>query len=73
VRFWTKLPVRMLTIFLYNIIYISNLKANLNSLRALHREEVSIYNIEMSLITEADSKKLFYTILVEQDSTLYHI
>jgi len=63
----------MLTIFLYNIIYISNLKANLNSLRALHREEVSIYNIEMSLITEADSKKLFYTILVEQDSTLYHI
>ena len=52
----------MLTIFLYNIIYISNLKANLNSLRALHREEVSIYNIEMSLITEADSKKLFYTL-----------
>jgi len=63
----------MLTIFLYNVIYISSLKANLNSLRALYREEASIYSIEMSLITEADSEKLFYIILAEQDSTLYRI
>jgi len=63
----------MLTIFLYNVIYISSLKANLNSLRALYREEASIYSIEMSLITEADSKKLFYIILAEQDSALYRI
>ena len=73
VKFWTKLPARILTVIFQNVIYISGFGANLVSLGALYREDVNVWSAGLGLVIEVRDKELFYAMLAGWDSTLYQI
>ena len=73
VKFWAKLSARILTIVLHNVIHVPCLRVNLVSIRALHRESVSVQSTGLGLVIEIGGDKLFYTMLTRQGGTLYQI
>jgi len=73
VKFQAKSPARILTVVLYNVIYVPGLRVNLVSLGALYREDVSIQIDRLGLVIEAGGKKLFHEMFAGWNGTLYHI
>ena len=62
-KFQAKLLDGILTVVLHNVIHVPSLRANLVSLRVLHREGVSVQSARLGLVIEVKGEELFHAML----------